>query len=97
MDTTFPADGLTSGSSPVLPQEHAAVRRRVREFALREIAPYANEWDEAETFPLALYKKAERLHPRAEGLREAIEEVTRGLARSPSTGRRPTVGDIPNL
>ena len=46
---------------------------------------------------LALYRKAERLHPRAEGLREAIEAVTRGLARSPSTGRRPTVGDIPNL
>lgn len=58
MNTGFPADQLISANSPVLPPEHEIVRRRVREFALREIAPHADEWDESETFPLELYKKA---------------------------------------
>ena len=35
--------------------EHEAFRRSLRDFVAREISPFANEWDEAETFPRALY------------------------------------------
>ncbi len=34
-----------------LPEELLALRRVVREFCLREVAPRARAWDEAETFP----------------------------------------------
>ena len=37
--------------------EHEAFRRSLRDFVVREIAPHANEWDEAETFPRELYRK----------------------------------------
>jgi acyl-CoA dehydrogenase len=38
--------------------EHEAFRSSVRSFVEREIAPFAAEWDEAGTFPRALYAKA---------------------------------------
>jgi acyl-CoA dehydrogenase len=38
--------------------EHEQFRETVRAFVAREMAPYANEWDEAETFPRELYRKA---------------------------------------
>ena len=38
--------------------EHQQFRDTVRAFAEKEIAPYVNEWDEAETFPRELYRKA---------------------------------------
>jgi len=38
--------------------EHEAFRASLRDFVAREIAPYANDWDEAETFPRELYRKA---------------------------------------
>jgi len=38
--------------------EHEAFRASLRNFVAREITPFVNEWDEAETFPLSLYKKA---------------------------------------
>ncbi len=38
--------------------EHAALREQVRRFAAREIAPHADEWEEAEEFPRELYAKA---------------------------------------
>ncbi len=38
--------------------EHEAFRASVRAFVEREIAPHVNEWDEAETFPRELYRKA---------------------------------------
>jgi acyl-CoA dehydrogenase len=41
--------------------EHEAFRATVRAFAEREIAPFAAEWDEAGTFPRALYTKAAQL------------------------------------
>ncbi len=41
--------------------EHEAFRAAVRAFAEREIAPFAAEWDEAGTFPRALYAKAAAL------------------------------------
>ncbi|WBY02335.1 acyl-CoA dehydrogenase family protein [Ramlibacter tataouinensis] len=38
--------------------EHEAFRATVRAFVEREIAPFVNEWDEAQTFPRELYRKA---------------------------------------
>jgi acyl-CoA dehydrogenase len=38
--------------------EHLALREQVRRFAAREIAPYASAWEEAEEFPVGLYKSA---------------------------------------
>lgn len=38
--------------------DHEQFRDTVRAFVTKEIAPYANEWDEAETFPRELYRKA---------------------------------------
>jgi acyl-CoA dehydrogenase len=44
--------------SPFYTEEHEAFRRTVRRFVEREIAPYVDQWDEAEEFPRKLYKKA---------------------------------------
>ena len=38
--------------------EHQQFRETVKQFALKEIAPYAEEWDEAEDFPDEIFKKA---------------------------------------
>ncbi len=37
--------------------EQVQLRREVRDFAAREIAPHVLEWDEAQTFPLEVVKK----------------------------------------
>jgi len=37
--------------------EHAQLRAEARRFALREIAPFARQWDEACEFPTELYRK----------------------------------------
>jgi citronellyl-CoA dehydrogenase len=39
-------------------EEHLHFRNTVRQFAEREIAPYADEWEKAKDFPSALFKKA---------------------------------------
>ncbi len=39
-------------------EEHAALREQVRRFAVREVAPNADAWEEAEEFPRALYARA---------------------------------------
>ena len=44
--------------SPFLSPDHEAFRDTVRRFVCEEIAPFASAWDEAETFPRELYKKA---------------------------------------
>ncbi len=41
--------------------EHTQFRDMVRDFVAQEITPYVNAWDEAGTFPLALYKRAAQL------------------------------------
>lgn len=41
--------------------DHEAYRRTVRRFVDKEIAPFVAEWDEAGTFPRALYEKAASL------------------------------------
>jgi acyl-CoA dehydrogenase len=38
--------------------DHEALRRTVREFIAREVAPHINAWDEAGSFPRELYRKA---------------------------------------
>ena len=38
--------------------DHEAFRASLRDFVAREITPFAPGWDEAETFPRALYGKA---------------------------------------
>ena len=38
--------------------EHRAFADSVKKFVEKEISPFVNEWDEAETFPRALYQKA---------------------------------------
>lgn len=48
----------TSIRSPYYTAEHDAFRETVRRFVMREIEPYASEWDEAGSFPRELYKKA---------------------------------------
>jgi alkylation response protein AidB-like acyl-CoA dehydrogenase len=42
-------------------EAEAILRRTVREFAKREIAPYARQWDQAETFPRELVPKLAEL------------------------------------
>src|ERR1700744_2952564 len=41
--------------------EQKQLRREVREFAAAEIAPHVMEWDEAQTFPLAVIRKLGQL------------------------------------
>jgi hypothetical protein len=41
--------------------EQIQLRREVREFAAAEIAPHVMEWDESQTFPLAVIKKLGQL------------------------------------
>ncbi|MCW5967530.1 MAG: acyl-CoA dehydrogenase family protein [Blastocatellales bacterium] len=43
---------------PYFAEEHEMLRETVREFAKREIAPYAEEWDEEGIFPREVFKKA---------------------------------------
>ena len=39
-------------------EEHETLRKTVRDFAEKEIAPFAMEWDEKEIFPKEIFKKA---------------------------------------
>jgi acyl-CoA dehydrogenase len=51
--------------SPPLPHyfssDHEQFRAALRDFVAREITPFVNAWDEAGTFPRALYRKAAEL------------------------------------
>jgi len=38
-------------------EEHAALRAQARRFAQEHIAPHAAQWDEAEEFPVELYRQ----------------------------------------
>lgn len=51
-------DLLERVAAPFFTEEHNAFRETLRKFIDSEIEPYVNEWDEAETFPRELYKKA---------------------------------------
>ena len=43
---------------PYFTEEHAMLRETVKQFCQKEIAPFAEEWDEAGIFPRELFKKA---------------------------------------
>ena len=45
-------------ASPYLTEEHEAFRDTIRRFVAKEIEPFVEQWDEAESFPRELYKKA---------------------------------------
>ncbi len=36
---------------PIFNDEHKAIRKTIREFVLKELAPHADEWEEAQEFP----------------------------------------------
>ena len=44
--------------SPFYTEEHDAFRAMMQRFVAREITPFVDAWDEAETFPRDLYQKA---------------------------------------
>ena len=52
--------------------EHADYRAALRDFVAREITPFVNEWDEAETFPRDLYQRIARLGVLGIGYPEAL-------------------------
>jgi acyl-CoA dehydrogenase len=47
-----------AAKNPYYTAEHEAFRTTIRRFVEREIEPYAAAWDEAESFPRALYERA---------------------------------------
>lgn len=64
MANTVQAGGrmiIEPNPNPHLTPEHHAFRDMMRRFVQTEIEPYANEWDEAGTFPRELYKKASQI------------------------------------
>lgn len=58
---TTAAQELRRARSPFYTEEHEAWRRTLRRWVDQEIAPFVNEWDEAETFPRDLYRKASEI------------------------------------
>jgi len=44
--------------SPFLSADHLEWQDTLRRWVAREITPFVNEWDEAESFPRDLYRKA---------------------------------------
>jgi citronellyl-CoA dehydrogenase len=48
----------TEATFPYFTEEHAMLRETVKQFCEREIAPHAEEWDEAGIFPRELFKQA---------------------------------------
>ncbi|MCO4774136.1 MAG: acyl-CoA dehydrogenase family protein [Deltaproteobacteria bacterium] len=52
---------MNSPSAPAFPPftpEHSALRQAVKDFCIKEIAPYSEEWDKEGIFPVELFKKA---------------------------------------
>jgi citronellyl-CoA dehydrogenase len=49
---------VTQDTYPYFTEEHAMLRETVKQFCLKEIAPHAEEWDEAGIFPRDIFKKA---------------------------------------
>jgi citronellyl-CoA dehydrogenase len=49
---------VTQETYPYFTEEHAMLRETVKQFCLKEIAPHAEEWDDAGIFPVDIFKKA---------------------------------------
>jgi acyl-CoA dehydrogenase len=60
-----------AGSSLYYTEQHEAFRRTLRRFVDEEIAPNVDAWDEAESFPRELYRKAGEIGLLALGFPEA--------------------------
>jgi len=88
----------------LLDETHLAVRETCRRFATDEIAPFANEWEEAEIFPVELYGKAGAAGILGAGLPEEYGGsggtivhtlcATEGLLRGGSTGVLAGLGSL---
>ncbi len=42
---------------PLFNEEHQAIRKTLREFVAKELAPYADEWEEAKEFPRSVFNR----------------------------------------
>ncbi len=42
---------------PIFNDEHRAIRKTIREFVLKELTPHAEEWEEAQDFPSAVFRR----------------------------------------
>jgi citronellyl-CoA dehydrogenase len=49
---------MTQDTYPYFTEEHSMLRETVKQFCLKEVAPHAEEWDEAGIFPRDIFKKA---------------------------------------
>ena len=88
----------------LLDETHLAVRETCRRFATDEIAPFANEWEEAEILPIELYGKAGAAGILGAGLPEEYGGsggsilhtlcATEGLLRGGSTGVLAGLGSL---
>ncbi|MCL0030197.1 acyl-CoA dehydrogenase family protein [Thermodesulfovibrionales bacterium] len=38
-------------------EEHHAIRKTIHKFVIEELAPHAEEWEEAEEFPSSIFKR----------------------------------------
>lgn len=55
------APATAPATYPYFTEEHQMLRETVKQFCLKEIAPHAEEWDEAGIFPRELFNKAGEL------------------------------------
>ncbi len=69
------ASGSGGGTSPFYSEQHEAFRATMRRFVEREIAPFVDQWDEAESFPRELYRKAAEVGLLGLGFPEAFGGV----------------------
>ncbi|MBX9603272.1 MAG: acyl-CoA dehydrogenase family protein [Bryobacteraceae bacterium] len=58
---TTAAPDVRRARGPFYTEEHEAWRKTLRRWVDQEIAPFVNDWDEAETFPRELYRKASEI------------------------------------
>src|SRR2546421_12061078 len=58
MSSMTEAAPVAATTYPYFTEEHDMFRETVKQFVQTEIAPHAEEWDEAGIFPKELFKKA---------------------------------------
>lgn len=62
MSTPSPLQGTAVSTYPfTLTEEQEQLRKEIRDFAAREVAPHVSEWDEKSTFPLEVVKAMGRM------------------------------------